>query len=432
MKNYFSIIKTSLLVLLVSGISSCGEVKKKSVNEVSMKEVSAKEILGNPEYLAMSYGGYRHSDHTIEPTEDELREDMKLLSAMGVKLIRTYKLLKPQAANLVKVISEMKKEDPNFEMYVMLGAWVDCKNSFNSGDGAPDHNQENEENPFEIDRAITLANQFPDIVKIIAVGNEAMVKWAETYYVQPNVILKWVNHLQNLKKDGKLPNDLWVTSSDNFASWGGGGEEYHVEDLNKLINAVDFISMHTYPMHDSHYQPEFWLDQTGLEGKTDMEKIEISMLRSKEYAIMQYENVRAYMESLGVDKPIHIGETGWASFSAGHYGPEGSRACDEYKEALYYKHMRDWTNEAGLSCFYFEGFDEPWKGGDNPGDSEKHFGLFTVDGKAKYAIWDLVEKGTFEGLTRNGNPITKTFNGSKEELMKTVLVPPKPQEIVAH
>ena len=431
MKNCFSIIRNSLLVLVVSGMYSCAKVKKNKVNEVATTEVSAKDILGDPNYLAMSYGGYRHADHSIEPTADELKEDMKILSAMGVKLIRTYKLLKPQAANLVKVISEMKKEDPNFEMYVMLGAWVDCKNSFFSGNGEPDHNQENEENPLEIARAVALANEYPDIIKIIAVGNEAMVKWAETYYVQPDVILKWVNHLQNLKQEGKLPKDLWVTSSDNFASW-GGGEEYHVEDLNKLIKAVDFISMHTYPMHDSHYQPEFWLDQMGLEGKTDLEKIEIAMLRSKEYAIKQYENVKAYMESLGVHKPIHIGETGWASFSSGHYGAEGSRACDEYKEALYYKHMRDWTNAAGLSCFYFEGFDEPWKGGDNPGDSEQHFGLFTVDGKAKYAIWDLVDAGVFEGLTRNGNPITKTFDGTKEEVMKTVLVPPKPQEVAAH
>ena len=78
-----------------------------------------------------------------------------------------------------------------------------------------------------------------------------------------------------------------------------------------------------------------------------------------------------------------------------------------------------------MSCFYFEGFDEPWKGGDNAGNSEKHFGLMTVDGKAKFALWDKVDKGVFKGLTRNGNPITKTYNGDKEALMKDVLVPPK-------
>ena len=269
-----------------------------------------------------------------------------------------------------------------------------------------------------------MANQYPDIVKVIAVGNEAMVKWAETYFVQPSIILKWVNHLQGLKKQGQLPKDLWITSSDNFASWGGGDSEYHVEDLNRLIKAVDFISMHTYPMHDTHYQPEFWLESEDQEEMTDLEKIDAAMLRAKKYAILQYQAVKDYMTSLGVDKPIHIGETGWASVSTGHYGPKGSRACDEYKEALYYKHMRDWTNEAGLSCFYFEGFDEPWKGGDNSGNSEKHFGLFTVEGKAKYVIWDLVDKGVFEGLTRGGNAITKTFKGDKEALMETVLVPP--------
>jgi hypothetical protein len=72
-------------------------------------------------------------------------------------------------------------------------------------------------NAIEIDEAVRLANQYPDIVKVIAVGNEAMVKWAASYYVQPT-ILKWVNYA-NFSR-GKLPENLWITSSDNFASWG--------------------------------------------------------------------------------------------------------------------------------------------------------------------------------------------------------------------
>nr|WP_240911183.1 glycosyl hydrolase family 17 protein [Yeosuana marina] len=388
---------------------------------------TAAEILGNPNYLAMSYGGYRYQDHSIEPTLEELKEDMKILHALGIRIVRTYKVHKPQAENLLKAISELKQEDPSFEMYVMLGAWIDCKNAWT--DQKPIHNLESDDNKPQMEKAVALANQYPDIVKVIAVGNEAMVKWAASYYVEPWIILKWVNYLQDLKKKGKLSKDLWVTSSDNFASWGGGGEEYHVEDLNKLIKAVDYLSVHTYPMHDTHYQPDFWLNPEGMEGKTDMEKIEISMLRAKEYAKMQYENVKRYMESLGVSKPIHIGETGWASLSSGFYGPDGSKACDEYKEALYYNHMRDWTNQEGISCFYFEGFDEPWKGGDNSGNSEKHFGLFTVDGKAKYALWDMVDQGVFKGLTRNGNPINKTYNGDKNALMKDVLVPPTAKEV---
>ena len=110
----------------------------------------------------------------------------------------------------------------------------------------------------EIERAVALAERFPDIVKVIAVGNEAMVHWAASYFVAPGVILRWVNHLQGLKANGTLPADLWITSSDNFASWGGGGAEYHNEDLNALIKAVDYVSMHTYPFHDTHYNPVFW------------------------------------------------------------------------------------------------------------------------------------------------------------------------------
>ncbi len=423
-------IQTTIYFLLVMLVFSCKNNTKKEDNLDTMKEqstISAKDILGNPNYLAMSYGGYRHVDHDIEPTLDELKEDMKILSAMGVKIIRTYKVHLPQASNILKVISELKIEDPSFEMYVMLGAWIDCKDAFT--DKEPDHNEESESNIPQIEEAVRLANQYPDIVKVVAVGNEAMVRWAASYYVQPSVILKWVNHLQGLKKEGKLPKDLWITSSDDFSSWGGGDASYHTEDLEKLINAVDYISMHTYPYHNTHYNPEFWGVPEDEEGMTDIEKIDAAMLRAKKFAQSQYDSVSGYMKSLGVDKPIHIGETGWATISNGQYGPKGSKATDEYKEALYYKHMREWTNAKGISCFYFEAFNEPWKDAHNNKGSENHFGLITVDGQAKFALWDDIDKGTFKGLTRNGNAITKTFDGDKESLMKTADVPPTAEEI---
>ena len=413
----------SKLVLVTLLMVSCGnsQKKKESPEPLTQKEVTAKDILGNKNYLAISYGGYRDTLRDIQPTISELKEDMKILYAMDIRVLRTYNVQLAQATNILKAIRELKNEDANFEMYVMLGAWIDCKNAWT--EHTPDHNQESEQNEGEIERAVALANEYPDIVKIIAVGNEAMVKWAASYYVQPNVILKWVNHLQNLKKEGKLSKDLWITSSDNFASWGGGDTIYHVEDLNKLIKAVDYLSIHTYPMHDTHYHPIFWGIEAG-KTKSSLKKIDDAMLRAKEYAISQYDSVYNYMKSVGVDKPIHIGETGWATFSNGHYGNKGSKATDEYKEALYYKHMREWTNEANMSCFYFEAFDEIWKDARNPGGSENHFGLFTIDGKAKYALWDLVDKGVFKGLTRNGNPIVKTYNGSKDSLLLEVQLPP--------
>ncbi len=387
-----------------------------------MKSKTAAEILGNPNCQAISYGGYREKTRDVQPTIEELKEDVKILSAMGIKVLRTYNVQLQQAPNLLKAISQLKKEDSNFEMYVMLGAWIDCQNAWT--DQMPNHEEESLDNANEIDRAIALANQYPDIVKVLAVGNEAMVKWATSYFVQPHVILKWVNHLQDLKKSGKLPKDLWITSSDDFASWGGGEEVYHVKDLEDLIKAVDYISMHSYPYHNTHYNPAFWSIPAEENSLSEIEKIDNAVKRAIEFSKNQFECTVHYMRSIGANKPIHIGETGWASVSSGFYGNNGSKATDEYKQGLYYKLMRDWTNSAGISCFYFEAFSEKWKDAHNPDGSENHFGLFKVNGEAKYPIWDLVDKGVFKGLKRNGNPITKTYNGNLEELMPHVLVPP--------
>lgn len=384
--------------------------------------MTAKDILGNPGYRAISYSGYRESSRAVQPTAEQLKADMRILAAMNIRVLRTYDIRLAQTANLLKAIHALKKEDPGFEMYVMLGAWIDCKNAWKNH---PNHEEEDAAaNAAEIQRAVALANQYPDIVKIIAVGNEAMVQWAASYYVLPGVILKYVNQLQELKQSGQLPKDLWITSSDNFASWGGGGSEYHVEDLTRLIGAVDFISMHTYPMHDTHYNPDFWGNFEGEETLSDLEKIDAAMVREKDYAVAQYRSVVGYLNNLGIEKPVHIGETGWASACNEHYGPHGSKATDEYKAGLYHKLIRQWSDENNITCFYFEAFDEIWKDAGNPGGSENHFGLFTVGGQAKYAIWDLVDQGIFKGLSRDGKPVEKTYRGDMNLLLQSVLLPP--------
>jgi exo-beta-1,3-glucanase (GH17 family) len=427
MKNLTIIAAFATAVFLLS----CGNQKNdQKLNTSPIISRTASDILGNPEYLAISYGGYRQTSRDLQPSVEELKEDMKILHAMGIRILRTYNVRLAHASNVLEAIRQLKTSNPKFEMYVMLGAWIDCKNAWT--DLPVNHNEESENNAQEIERAVELANKYPEVVKVIAVGNEAMVKWAESYYVQPWVILKWVEHLQHLKKQGKLSKDLWITSSDNFASWGGGGQEYHTPELDKLIKAVDYISMHTYPMHDTHYNPSFWgisPKETGLPNKEILDKV---MDRSLSYALSQYESVKAYVKSLGLKKPIHIGETGWASYSNELYGDKGSKATDEYKQALYYQKIRKWSQKNSVACFFFEAFDEPWKDAQNPQGSENHFGLFTVDGKAKYAIWDEVDKGVFQGLTRGKNAIEKTYGGNIENLLLEVSMPPVKKEINAN
>ena len=407
-----------VLLFLSAVFASCSPTNEHH----TMQDKSASEILGNPQYPAICYGGYRGPSRAEQPTLDQLMEDLRILHAMGIRIVRTYNVQLPHAGNVVKAIQALKAEDAQFEMYVMLGAWIDCEGAWTDG---PNHNTEDfEANKAEIDRAVGLAQSHPDIVKVIAVGNEAMVHWAASYFVAPNVILQWVNHLQELKAEGTLPEDLWVTSSDNFASWGGGGPEYHNADLEALVRAVDYVSMHTYPFHDTHYNPVFWSTDTAhAGGETDTDKIEGAMQRALAYSQNQYAQVVKYVHGIDDTKSVHIGETGWASVSDGFYGPEGSRAADEFKQALFYRGMREWTQSNGISCFYFEAFDEPWKSAANPTDSENHFGLFKADGEAKYALWPLVSQGVFEGLTRDGHTITSSYAGQREMLDRHVLHP---------
>ncbi len=349
---------------------------------------------------------------------------------MGIRLLRTYNVHYDEAANLLQAIREMRADDPDFEMYVMLGAWIDAKNAW-TDEPERIRDVDSPDNEVEMARAVELTQEYPEIVKIIAVGNEAMVHWATEYYVEPSIILYWVNHLQELKAQGELPETLWITSSDNFASWGGGGEEYHNEDLDELIRVVDFISMHTYPMHDTHYNPEFWGVPEDEYHLSDREKVHAAMDRALDYAIEQFDSVVEYMRSIGEEKPVHIGETGWATISNEYYGEGRANAIDEYKSGLYHEAIREWSDANNISVFYFEAFDEPWKDAANPLGSENHFGLINLEAQAKYPIWDLVDEGIFEGLTRDGQPITKTYGGDLDSLLQDVLVPPTAAEIRA-
>ena len=404
--------------------SSSGGSSDGSTDGDAVVDRSPAEILGNPQFQAISYGGYRSTSRSDGPSITDIKEDLKIMSAMGIRVLRTYNTSGyPFAANTLQAISEIKQADPSFEMYVMLGIWISCKNAWTN---APDHTQEDlVNNTREMDTAIDLVNEYPDIVKFLAVGNEAMVHWATSYYVVPEIILNHVNSLQDLKANGGIPADTWITSSDNFASWGGGGGEYHNADLNALINAVDFVSLHTYPFHDTHYNPVFWHVPADEESLSDEDKVAAAMLRSRDYAISQYQAAKSYVDSNALSsKPIHIGETGWSTIANWQYGNPGSNAADEYKEKLYFDHMREWTDQNGVSMFYFEAFNEPWKDSSNSQGSENHFGLFTVEGEAKYALWDMVDNGVFDGLTRGGSAITKTYNGDEQALLSVLYAPP--------
>lgn len=403
----------TLLLLLSSllWLFSC-----QSESKPEEKEITAKEILGEPKYQAMSYGSFRSLNRDTIPTVDQLKEDLLIMEALGIKIIRTYHTqLFGDTENLLKAIHQLRQERPNFELYLMLGAWMECADPWT--DSANHQKGHDEQNLAEINKAIELAKQYPDIIKVIAIGNEAMVHWAP-YHVAPKIIFEGVKKIQHAKRSGELSKDLWVTSSDNHAAW-GAAKEYRNPYLDSLLRMVDFISVHTYPFHDTHYNPDFWLLDQG-DSTISIAQIEEAMDSAVNYAIGQYLSVAEYVKGLGLDKEVHIGESGWASLDNDLYGKEGSLAADEYKQALYFSKLTSWCKENQISCFYFELFDEPWKSSAKEG-SENHFGLIRLNGEIKYALWNEFDSAKLGDLSRNGKSLHRSYGGSFEQLKESIL-----------
>ena len=297
---------------------------------------NGQKLLGNNDYPAISYSGHRKVERTMEntPSIEETKEDLRILSAMGIKLLRTYNATEfPHSERILKAIRQLKQENPDFEMYVMLGAWIQCKNAFKEG---TDHNIEDFEwNKNEIEGAIRLANQYPDIVKIIAVGNEAMVTW-QAHFVNVGVILKWVNTLKEARTTGQIPARTLVTTSDNWAAL-GGEERYRNEQLLELMKQVDFVSLHTYAFHDTFYNPGLhWGPLPEEANLSTAEQASKSIERGVAEQIKQHNTVKRYLEENNIKKEIHIGETGWASLDNSHYGDDGTCTASEYNAKLFY------------------------------------------------------------------------------------------------
>jgi exo-beta-1,3-glucanase (GH17 family) len=80
-------------------------------------------------------------------------------------------------------------------------------------------------------------------------------------------------------------------------------------------------------------------------------------------------------------KPVVITEAGWTTNTNGR-GILPGNACEQRQET-YYHALHEWSEKENILTFFFEAFDESWKGSAEPMEPEKHWGLFTVDRKPK-------------------------------------------------
>ena len=75
-----------------------------------------------------------------------------------------------------------------------------------------------------------------------------------------------------------------------------------------------------------------------------------------------------------------------ATVSAGDVLIQLDTASEE-AQLRYYDELDDWATQTNTTVFFFEAFDEPWKGNpNNPMCAEKHWGLFFVDRSPKLVM----------------------------------------------
>jgi exo-beta-1,3-glucanase (GH17 family) len=273
---------------------------------------------------AIDYSGYRAGQSPqlkIFPTQAQILEDLTILKK-NWKLILLYGG-DQHSRDVLEVIQQNK-----LEIKVVLGLWLNGKPGFEG------------ENAEQVATAIRLANQYRKIVIAVNVGNEILVTWSDHKLTED----KAIDYVEQVRKAVRCP----VTVADDFLYWR--------QPEAKLADHVDFILMHAHPM---------W-------GHEDIDTAMPSTIKD-------YESVRKAHPG----KTIVIGEAGWASYSV---GPQHvPKAGDEVKQKRYYEELNAWAKANNVTTFYFEAFDEPWKGT----GTEGHWGLFSVDRKAKLAMQGL-------------------------------------------
>jgi exo-beta-1,3-glucanase (GH17 family) len=280
---------------------------------------------------AIAYSGYRagqNPDLGRYPSPEQVLEDLRILER-NWKYIRVYSADR----HAEDVLATIRRE--KIGLKVMLGVWLNGKpEKLNS-------------NSLQIVRAIRLANEYPEIVAAVNVGNEILVSWSDHRLTEARALA----YVAQVKAAVRCS----VTVADDSLYWR--------DPAAKLAEAVDFITLHTYPAWNG-------------------EDIDTALAST----IRVYEIVHAAHP----DKTIVIGEAGWPTFADSPKNVPG--AGSEAKQLRYYQELNAWAKSAGITVFVFEAFDEPWKGS----GTEGHWGVFNEARQAKAAVRELYPAPTVE------------------------------------
>lgn len=335
--------------------AACGEGGVVPYTGVALRALS-------PEFTsrkATSYSPFRTFNRDTELiTASQIRQDLSLLLTGDFRLIRLFDSSDMVARQVLQVI-----RDDRLDIRVMLGIHIQ--------NGADAFNR------AEVERGVTLANEFRDTVLAVSVGNETMVSWS----FNPVPVSSMVSWIGNVR--GRISQP--VTTDDNWA--------FFADAPRALTDAIDFVAMHTYPLADSAHSSGKW--DWKQESVPAASRATAMMDAAINAAKDDFNAVRKHLDSIGLSAmAVIIGETGWKAIAT---GGETQRA-HPVNQKMYVERLAAWQSTATRatgpsSIIYFEAFDEPWKNADDA------WGLFNVKRQARYVVQSLYPASIWESGT---------------------------------
>ncbi|MBL8445782.1 MAG: beta-1,6-glucan synthase [Zoogloeaceae bacterium] len=285
----------------------------------------------------VSYSPYYQPGQTpLDPSVRILREqiiaDLKALAPLTA-CVRIYSV--NQGLEQVPGIAQ------TLGLKVLLGAWIGL---------------EADKNRIQIDTAVRLANEFPDTVRAVVVGNEVLLRREQT-----EAGLR--TYIDEVRKRVKVP----VTYADVWEFWTRHSD---------LASAVDFVTVHILP---------YWEDRPV----------------AIEHALQHVTDVRALVVKQ-FSKPILIGETGWPSEGRQREAALPSRA----NQARYLREFIRKAHDEGWDYNFIEAIDQPWKRR-LEGTVGGYWGILDTDLKPKFSWTESVAE-------RSGNQwvVVTTLTGA--------------------
>jgi len=337
-------LRITALILMTAAAGCVGREPSGRADAFDVRPIPGDWLSG--QVRAVSYSGFREGQYpdrgsgAVNPSAEEILEDLQILVRDGFRILRMY----DSRGNTRTTLALIRRHD--LPVRVLLGIWLDAELSNHEGcpwleEPIPEEKlvANADANRQEVLRGIQLAREFEDIVVAVSVGNEALVEWTDHLVPVDRVI----SYVRQVRAAVRQP----VTVADSYPWWRQHG--------SRLAAEVDFVGAHTYPI---------------FEGQT----IDTALA----FMAKGIDETRAALPS----RPLVILEAGWPTVAS-----EFPDQASEANQRRYYQGLQEWAAATGTTVFFFEAFDEPWKGNpEDPLTAEKHFGLYNVHRAPKAAM----------------------------------------------